>query len=86
MPRLKRSHAYSLRNAIHEAERKIPSTDRSQLAERERDLAATACVALWDIDVRHLLSCLRRLADSPERKSEWEGVLNMAQGVFHGQN
>lgn len=77
--RVKRSQAYNLRNTIHEVERKIPSNDRGQLAEWERDLIATACVALWDVDMKHLLSCLRRLTSSPERKEAWEQVLKMAK-------
>lgn len=82
MPKLKRSAVYNLRNAIHEAERKISLNDHSQLAEWERDLSATACVSLWELDVKRVLSCLRRLARSPERKSAWEGVLSMAQSTF----
>lgn len=85
MPKIKRSHAYILRGLIHETEKKIPSNDRSQIAEWERDLSANACVALWDVNIKTLLSCLRRLSGSPERGDLWSQVLGQAQGYFNAQ-
>jgi hypothetical protein len=61
MPSLKRAHVYLLRSEIHSLELKLKGQGKNQKDESERDLIATACVALWDLDIKHLLSCLRRL-------------------------
>lgn len=63
---------HALRSQIHEAERSIPRNDRSQLAERERDLLITAASAVWDSNLKTLHSCFARLAQSPtDRKNSW---------------
>lgn len=76
--RIKRGQAYTIRSAIHTAEKQIPGNDRSQLAEFERDLIATACCALWDVNIKKLVSCLSRLTNgSPERRDNWKSLLDL---------
>ncbi len=75
--RIKRKKAYAIRGAIHEIEGTM-KCDRSQIAEMERDLIATACVALWEVDLKRVISCLSRLTKcSPERREAWGSVLGM---------
>lgn len=74
---LKRSQIYTLRSQIHTIDRQIQGS--SQKAETERDLSATACVALWDLDVKRLTRCLRRLTLLRE---DWRGVYDYARSLF----
>ena len=75
--RIKRRQVYAIRDAIHAVEKTIHGSN--QLAEWERDLAATACCALWDVDWVKLLSCLRRLSGGAhERRAAWGEVLSLA--------
>jgi len=81
--RLKRRQVYAIRDAIYQTESLISRSDRSQIAEYERDLCATACVALWDQDVPRVLSCLRRLTKAaPERRTKWENVLALTMELL----
>jgi hypothetical protein len=83
MPSVKRRQVYAIRNAISDVEAMIPKTDRSQVAEWERDLSATACVALWELDVYRLVSCLRRLSEgSKERKNHWQTLYSLVCQLF----
>jgi hypothetical protein len=83
MPSIKRRQVYAIRNAIADVEAMIPKTDRSQVAEWERDLAATACCALWELDVYRLVSCLRRLSEgSPERQTTWAMLYDLIVQLF----
>lgn len=85
MPSLKRKQVRTIRGAIFDAEQTLKG-DRSQIAEYERDLAATACVALWDLDVPRLLSCLRRLTKgSPTRRAKWEAVQALTLEILQAQ-
>lgn len=69
---MKRRHVYGLRSMMHECEQAILKTDRSQIAEWERDLLAEAACALWDLKLRKFNSCLERLTHSPsDRKGKW---------------
>lgn len=70
--KIKRKHAYAIRSALHEAEQKA--------SEKEKDLSSVACVALWDLDVRKLIACLRRLVRLDAR---WEKVMEIAQAALH---
>jgi len=85
--RLRRRQVYAIRDALHQAEFLIPRQDRSQIAEYERDLVATACVALWECDVARVLSCLRRLTKAHvDRRAAWMNVLNLALDTFQSKN
>lgn len=81
--KFKRSYAYQLRSAIHEAEQTIPKSEATQIAEYERDLIASACVELWDLDWKSLLGSLRRLTNgAPERRGIWEKLYQKAQDLI----
>lgn len=73
---MKRNETHAIRSALHTCEFSIPKIDRSNVAELERDLAATAACALWDGDTAKVVSCLRRLAArcADERKAMWENL------------
>lgn len=75
---LKRSHVLELRSKIHLLEKQIQGA--SQIAENQRDLCAVACVALWDVDVRRLMSALRRLISF---NKEWVNVFSYAQRIIN---
>ncbi len=71
--KIKRKHAYAIRSALHEAEQKA--------SEKEKDLSSVACVALWDLNVRKLMACLRRLVKIDTDK--WSKVMGIAQSVLN---
>lgn len=77
--RVKRSQVFGLRNAIGDVYSLLERSDHSQIAEYQRDLVAQSCVALWELDLRRLFSCLRRLCDT---RVEWVAVHEKARLVF----
>lgn len=81
---MKHRHALELRSMMHDAEKAIPKT-RSQIAERERDLLATASVALWEANWKKFHSCLNRLTSSPsDCKAAWIALYKSAVYIMTG--
>jgi hypothetical protein len=70
VPKIKRKHAYALRNVLSDIETSIPKDDRSPIAQRERDLIATWAVAMWDLDMKRMVSCMSRLASLESPRAE----------------
>lgn len=75
---MSRQKKWEVANAIYEIYTTIPKT-RTQINEWERDLIATANCAIWDENLRKLVSCLRRLQGSPERKQAYTKVMGLLQ-------
>lgn len=65
-----------IRSAIHQIELTMKS-DRSKIAERERDLLTQCCVSLYDKGYTRVVRQLRRLTASQERGKQWLQVLAM---------
>ena len=64
---MSRNKTRELRSAFHQALEMLPKTDRSRVAERERDLVGEANCALWDSRMYKISACLRRLMKIPGR-------------------
>lgn len=62
-----RNKVHAIRNALFTLETAIPKGDRSKATERERDLIAVACVALWDYNTKVVHRALRRLQDASDK-------------------
>lgn len=77
--KVKRKHAYALRNLLGEIEASIPKEDRSPIATRERDLMCMWAIAMWDLDWKKMISCMQRLAqlESPRKEK-----LELASDMF----
>ncbi len=76
---MSRNKKHAIRSALYVIETTIPKA-RTQINEWERDLIATANCAIWDADMRKLVSCLRRLQASPERAEAYAKALGMVTG------
>lgn len=74
---MSRNKMHSIRNALHTVYTLIPMSDRSRLAEWERDLITTANCAVWDGDLKKIHRCIRRLLGSPERRAEYAKVMEL---------
>ncbi len=82
---MKRKHVLTLRSMMHGAEQTIQKSDRSRVAERERDLLATAACALWDLELKKFHSCLKRLTTSPsESQQTWILLYSSAAYILTG--
>ncbi len=75
---IKRKQLYAIRSYLHETDLAM-RLEKSPEAERQRDLVAIASIALWELDTKRLVSCLRRLVDLDSGK--WSSALSMFLGV-----
>lgn len=74
---MSRNKKLALRSALFNIETAIPKA-RTQINEWERDLIATANCAIWDGNLRKVVSCLRRLTGSPERGQVYAKTMALA--------
>lgn len=74
---MSRRKKFDLRSAMYQMEQKIPRSDFSKSAERERDLLATINCAIWDNQMYKIAGCLTRLAQMPERGPEYGKLMEL---------
>lgn len=74
---MSRRKIYDIRNLMHQILETLPKSDRSQIAEYERDLAMNFNCDLWDNRVYAMSSRLRRLIQIPERGVMYNKVMEL---------
>ncbi len=74
---MSRRKIHDLRSAMHAVYVTLPLSNRSQIAEWERDLVSEANCAIWDKRLYKLSACLRRLMQLPERGESYSKVMEL---------
>ncbi len=74
---IKRKQLYAIRSNLYETDLAM-RLEKGPEAERQRDLVANASIALWELDTKRLVSCLRRLV---ALDSKWASALSMVLEV-----